>query len=381
MDHTSVGTTTLQGRALNGAGLQANTGSHRLLGLFGVVCGEDDPDVQLTTELCRRLGIDHPVWCAGMGGAAGPELAAAVSGAGGLGVVGCAGAEPAWIAACGERVRALTDRPFGINFIIDGVESDEDRDFIRAEVSAAAAAGARVVVLFWGDPQPYVEVAHADNVIVAVQVGSVDEARAVAHAGVDVVIAQGIEAGGHVRGTTSIWELIPETVRAVSPVPVLASGGIGDGVGLARALSLGAQGVSLGTRFLATDEARAHPAYKQRVLAAKAADTVHTTLFDIGWPDAPHRVIRNRVVDEWEAAGRPPPGSRPGEGMVVGKVTMSSGERRDWLRYAVGAFSSDSDADPELVPLWAGTSCDVVNDVKPAGAVVRQLVSDASAVP
>ena len=346
-----------------------------------MACQEDDPDVRLETELCRRLGIDHPVWNAGMGGAAGPDLAAAVSGAGGLGVVGCAGAEPAWIAACGQRVRALTDRPFGFNFIIDGVETDEDRDFVRAEVSAAAAAGARVVVLFWGDPSPYVDVAHAYDVLVAVQVGSVAEARAVVHSGVDIVIAQGIEAGGHVRGTTSVWELLPETVQAVSPVPVVASGGIGDGAGLARALRLGAQGVSFGTRFLATDEARAHPAYKQRVVEATAADTVYCTLFDIGWPDAPHRVLRNRIVAEWEAAGRPPPGGRPGEGSIIGEVTMSSGERRDWPLYAVGVFSPDSDADPELVPLWAGTSCDVVHDVKPAGLVVRQLVSDASAVP
>lgn len=315
-----------------------------------------------------------------MGGVAGPELAAAVSDAGGLGVVGCAGAEPGWIAGCGERVRELTQRPFGFNFIIDGVETDEDREFVRAQVSAAAEAGARVVVLFWGDPVPYVEVAHADDVLVAVQIGSVDEAMAVVRAGVDIVIAQGIEAGGHVRGTTSVWELLPETVRAVAPVPVVASGGIGDGAGLARALSLGAQGVSLGTRFVATDEARAHPAYKQRVVEATAADTVYCTLFDIGWPDAPHRVIRNRVVEDWEAAGRPPPGSRPGEGTVIGKVTMSSGVRVDWPLYGVGSYSPDSDADPELVPLWAGESCEVVNDVKPAGAVVRQLVLDASAV-
>jgi nitronate monooxygenase len=342
-----------------------------------VVCREDDPIVRLETELCRRLGIDHPVWCAGMGGVAGPELAAAVSEAGGLGVVGCAGAEPSWIVECGERVLARTDRPFGFNFIIDGVETDEDRDFVLAEVGAAAAAGARVVVLFWGDPAPYVEVAHAADVVVAAQVGSVDEARSVVQAGVDVVIAQGVEAGGHVRGVTSVWELLPEVVRSVSPIPVVASGGIGDGAGLARALSLGAQGVSLGTRFVATDEARAHPTYKQRVVDATAADTVYCTLFDIGWPDAPHRVIRNRVVDEWDAAGRPAPGGRPGEGTVIGTVTRSSGQRVDWPLYGVGSLTPDSDADPELVPLWAGESCEVVNDVQPAGAVVRELVTDA----
>jgi nitronate monooxygenase len=203
-----------------------------------VVCGEDDPVVRLETELCRRLGIAHPVWCAGMGGVAGPELAAAVSEAGGLGVLGCAGAEPDWIAVCGDRLRACTARPFGFNFIVDGVETDEDRDFVRAEVAAAAAAGARLVVLFWGDPTPYVEAAHAADVLVAVQVGSVSEARAAVRAGVDVVIAQGVEAGGHVRGATSVWELLPDVVRSVSPIPVVASGGIGDGIGLARALNL-----------------------------------------------------------------------------------------------------------------------------------------------
>ena len=137
------------------------------------------------------------------------------------------------------------------------------------------------------------------------------------------------------------------------------------------------RGVYQGTRFVATDEARAHPTYKQRVVDATAADTVYCTLFDIGWPDAPHRVIRNRVVDEWDAAGRPAPGGRPGEGTVIGTVTRSSGQRVDWPLYGVGSLTPDSDADPELVPLWAGESCEVVNDVQPAGAVVRELVTDA----
>ena len=298
-----------------------------------------------------------------------------------MGVIGCAGAKPDWIAACGARLRTMSGRPFGVNFIIDGVESDEDREFIRAEVGAAAAAGARVVVLFWGDPAPYTDVAHAAGCLLAVQVGSVDEARAAAEAGVDVIIAQGVEAGGHVRGTTSIWDLLPQTVTAVAPLPVVASGGIGDGAGLARALGLGAQGVSLGTRFVATEEARAHPVYKNRIIAATSADTVHCMLFDIGWPGAPHRVIRNRVVEEWEAAGRPPAGRRPGEGTVIGTVTWSSGKRTDWLRYQVGALAPDSDADPELAPLWAGESCEVVTDIRPAGEVVRELASSASAAP
>ena len=139
---------------------------------------------------------------------------------------------------------------------------------------------------------------------VLVQVGSVQEAKTAADAGVDAVIAQGVEAGGHVRGTTPIWELFPAVVEAVRPVPVLASGGIGDGAGLARALGLGAQGVSLGTRFVASDEAWIHPAHKQRVVEGTAEDTVYGDLYDKWWPGAPHRTLRNRTYRR-VGGGRP----------------------------------------------------------------------------
>ena len=140
------------------------------------------------------------------------------------------------------------------------------------------------LVLFWGPVTPFVADAHAVGVELWVQVGSVDEARTAAEAGVDAVIAQGVEAGGHVRGRTSIWELLPAVVEAVRPVPVLASGAIGDGEGVARALRLGAQAVSLGTRFVASDEAFVHPDYKRRILESGAEDTFYSGLFDVGWP-------------------------------------------------------------------------------------------------
>ena len=235
--------------------------------------------VGLGTPLCQRLGIEYPVWCAGMGAAAGPGLVAAVSNAGGLGVLGAAGTVPEYVRRRAARVRELTDRPFGVNFIIDE-DDPEDREYIRQEV-AAAAEQAALVVLFWGDPGPYVEVAHRAGTLVLVQVGSAGEAGAAAAAGADGVIAQGAEAGGHVRGTTPVWELLPQVVAAVAPLPVLASGGIGDGAGVARALRLGAQAVSLGTRFVASDEAWAHPEYKRRIVASTAADTVYGELFDV----------------------------------------------------------------------------------------------------
>jgi len=242
----------------------------------------------LRTPLCDLMGIRYPIFCAGMGTAAGPELAAAVSNAGGFGVMGVSGMEPVVIERLVARARELTSLPFGVNTIIE--EPDEgDREWLSRQIDAIGAMGVAAVVLFWGDPAPYLPIAHAHGVKVLIQVGSLEEARAAARAGVDAVIAQGVEAGGHVRGTTSIWELLPEVVRALKPLPVLASGGIGDGAGVARALEFGAQGVSLGTRFVATDECWAHPGYKQRIVESKADDTELNTLFDVWWPNAPDR--------------------------------------------------------------------------------------------
>src|SRR5258706_11977504 len=224
---------------------------------------------ELRTPLCHEMGIEYPIFSAGIGRAAGPELVAAVSNAGGFGVLGASGMAPDEMGRLIQLVHQLTRRPFGVNIIIEETE-EGDRAWLLDAVAAAGAHGAAAVMLFWGDPSPYVEIAHRDRVKVFIQVGSVDEAVRAAEAGVDAVIAQGIEAGGHLRRTTSIWELLPAAVRAVKPLPVLASGGIGDGAGIARALRLGAQGVSLGTRFVASDEAWLHPAYKQRIIDSTA---------------------------------------------------------------------------------------------------------------
>jgi len=183
-----------------------------------------------------------------------------------------------------------------------------------------------------------------------------------------------------VRGRASIWDLLPVTVKAISPLPVLASGGIGDGAGLARALTLGAQGVSLGTRFVASDEAGVHLAYKRRIVESTAADTVYNELYDVWWPNAPHRTLRNKTLLEWEAAGRPAAGARPGEGTSIGTRRMGDGQVRDWPRYAIGVPTPDFDGDIEYAPLWAGESCSVVNDIKPAAQIVRDLVREAEAV-
>ena len=328
----------------------------------------------LDTPLCGMLRIRYPILSVGFGRSAGPELAAAVSNSGGAGVIGCSGLEADHIGLLIARTRELTALPFGVNLIIDSDETDEDLALLRAEVEAASRAD--FVVLFWGDPGPYVELAHGRGAKVLIQVGSVDEARAAVEAGVDGVIAQGLEAGGHVRSKTSIWELLPHAVEAAGSVPVLASGGIGNGDAIARALRSGAQGVSLGTRFVASEEAWIHPVYKQRLTVSGAEDTVLNELYDIGWPNAPHRTLRNKTFDEWDAAGRPPSGQRPGEGTRIGYRRSAAGDRQEWLRYAIGYLGPDFEGDIDYAPMWAGTSVSEVRDVKPAAAIVADLVRE-----
>jgi len=337
----------------------------------------------LRTPLCHVLRIEWPVLSVGFGAGARAELASAVSNAGGFGVLGASGMPPDALRAEVERTRTMTDRPFGINIIIaDDPEADleEDRAFFRSQIAAAAEAGASAVVLFWGDAAPFVPHAHDLGMKVLIQVGSTEEAESARDAGVDAVIAQGLEAGGHVRGGSSTWELLPATVEKLGAMPVVASGGIGDGAGLARALTLGAQGISLGTRFVCSEEADVHPEYKQRIVHSDAEDTVYTAdLYDGGWPGAPHRTLRNRTFEEWMAAGRPPAGKRPGEGTTIGLRRLSSGAVVEWPRYAVGMATTDFDGDVEYAPMWAGESCSVVNDVKPASQIVSDLVQEARA--
>src|SRR5207302_1300296 len=326
-----------------------------------IVAGKPGGDMKtaitLRTPLCHELGIEYPVFSAGIGTAAVPELVAAVSGAGGFGVLGASPLDPTRIKDAIADIRRRTERPFGANLIIDDRDlSTEDREELRQQLAAAAEAHVAVIVLFWGDPAPYIKPAHERGVRVFIQVGSVEEAEAAAAAGVDAVIAQGVEAGGHVRGRASIWDLLPVTVKAISPLPVLASGGIGDGAGLARALTLGAQGVSLGTRFVASDEAWAHPAYKRRVVESAAADTVYNELYDVWRPNAPHRTLRNRTLLECEAAGRPAAGARPGEGASIGPRPTADGQVRDWPRDAIGVAAPDFADYNEDPPLRAGST-------------------------
>ena len=321
----------------------------------------------LHTRLCDLLGIEVPILVAPMGFVTGAELAAAVSNAGGLGLMSFNGNPPDVLRQEIRRLRGLTAKPFGVNLLLP----------FPQEENVAVCLEERVPVLsfFWGDPSPYVARAHGAGVKVFDQVGSVAAAERSARAGVDVIIAQGVEAGGHVAGEVSMAVLVPRVADAVAPTPVVAAGGIADGRGLVAALALGAEGVVLGTRFLATPESTAHARYKERVVAASEEDTVRTTLFGHGWPDAPHRTLRTAFVAEWLGREARAQESRPDE-PVIG-ATRIGGQPVPVLRFMGMPPSIDATGDIDSMAMLAGQSAGLVRDVKPAAQIVRELVADA----
>jgi NAD(P)H-dependent flavin oxidoreductase YrpB (nitropropane dioxygenase family) len=312
------------------------------------------------TPVCDLLGIDRPIVLAPM--VAVPRMAAAVSEAGGLGMVTLTWSTPAGD-VIGETA-ALTDRPFGGNLIID---SDQHR-----RLDEALEAGLRVVSLFWGDPAGYVDQVHQADGVVLQTVGSAEEARRAVARGVDIVVAQGWEAGGHVRGKVATLPLVPAVVDAVAPVPVIAAGGIGDARGVAAVFALGAQAAWVGTRFLLAREMPIHEEYRRRLIDAVETDAQwYADLYDVGWPGASHRALRNSTSEAWEAAGRPPSGSRPGEGDVI--AHFPSGE--EILRYEPGAPLVGTTGDIEALSLWAGQSVGLVRESQSAADIVAELVS------
>jgi nitronate monooxygenase len=320
------------------------------------------------TPLCDLLEIEAPIVLAPMGGAVTPELAAAVSNAGGLGMLPLTWTPPAEIAPLVEETRRLTDRPFGVNF---GLEWDQNE-----RLASALLAGVRVVSFFWGDAAEIVGQARDAASIVFVTVGTAEEGRAAAAAGADVIVAQGWEAGGHVWGTVSTLALVPRVVDAVAPVPVVAAGGVADGRGLAAVLALGAAGAWVGTRFLAASEAGIHPDYRRRILAAGEADTFYGTLFDRGWSDAPHRALRNSTLEAWEQAGRPASGSRPGEE----DEPASRPDGSPINRYASSTPTAAMQGDVEPLPHWAGQGVGLVTREESAAEIVTSLVTEAEQV-
>jgi nitronate monooxygenase len=318
----------------------------------------------ITTPFSEMVGIDVPIVQAPIGVASTPELVTAVSNAGGLGMLSGSWRAPGELRTLISAIQAGTKRPFGVNL---GLEWEQDE-----RLKICLEAGVPVISFFWGDPASFVDRVHAAGALVMQTIRSAEDAERQVANGVDILVAQGWEAGGHVWGEVAVMPLIPAVVDAVGPVPVVAAGGIGDGRGMAAALALGAQGVWLGTRFLASVESGAHDVYKHAVITADEAGTAYTTLFDGGWA-APHRVLRNSTYEEWEAAGSPMRGERPGEDEQLATNADGSAVRRyDDAKPVVGIAG-----DVEALSLYAGQSAGTVHDVRPAAQIVSDVAAEA----
>jgi nitronate monooxygenase len=308
-----------------------------------------------------------PVVQAPVGRAATPELVAAVSGAGGLGMLAASWTPPGRLRALVRRVQELTERPFGVNLVLEWPQDER--------LDVALEEGVGVVSTAWGDPAPLVDRIHAAGAVHVHSVGSAADARLAADAGVDAVVAQGVEAGGHVLGRVSTLALVPAVVDAIAPLPVLAAGGIADGRGLAAVLSLGAEAAWIGTRFVASAEADAHEDYQARLVEATESDTVYGSVFDGGWQGAPHRTLDNSTLRRWTAAGRPGT-DRPGEDEVVG----ATGRGVAVPRYSSDLPTRGTTGAVEAMALYAGQGVGVVHEVLPAADIARTLTRDARRV-
>lgn len=324
----------------------------------------------MRTSLCDKLGIEVPIILAPIGRAAGPRLAATVSNAGGLGTLAPWTLDLDSVRQEIRDTQALTSRPFAVNLNMAMAQAD------RLEV--CLEEGVRLISFFWDDKMELMARAKAAGVTVFQSIGSAKAARRAVDAGADIIVAQGWEAGGHVCGTVATLPLVPAVTDAVPGVPVVAAGGISDARGLAAALAAGAAGAWIGTRFLAAEEATVHPEWRAQVLAATEDDTIYAVdLFDIpGWPNAPHRAIRNSTARMWEAAGYPPIGSRPNESDVTG--TLANGN--PVLRYRGSTPRADVQGNIEAMSMWAGQSVGLVNKVQSAAEIVREINEGAEGI-
>lgn len=313
------------------------------------------------------LGLAIPVVQAPIGGSARPELASAVSNAGGLGGLALTWSDPETARARVTATRAKTDGLFYGNFALA---------FPPVALKAALEAGLRCVTFSFGDPAVWIELVRRAGATVGVQVGSVEQARrALAHEP-EFLVCQGVEAGGHLQSGRSLAALLPEVLALASGLPVFAAGGLATGDDLRAALDAGASGAVFGTRFLATRQSRAHPAFKRRLTTARSEDAVVTTCFGEGWPDAPHRVLRNETLTQWESAGCPKEG-RPGDGDPVGRYPNGDVVRR----YAMDHPTEGVTGDPLNMCLYAGAGVGAIRDLPDAGDLVRRLWSEAQGRP
>ena len=311
--------------------------------------------MSIRTALTEKFSLEYPIVSAPMGSVAGGHLAAAVSNAGALGLVGGGYGDSEWLRTELSTARSETKRPWGVGLITWHAT--------REAVELALSYEPYAFMLSFGDPGPLVPAIKEAGCTLICQVQDVDDGRAAKAAGADIIVAQGTEAGGH-GADRSTLPLVPAVVDAVAPTPVLAAGGIADGRGLAAALMLGAQGALIGTRFYAATEALGHESAKERIVAAKGRDTQRTRVFDIvrqhAWPQPLHRSRHTQCfMERWE--GR------------ENDLSEALDEEIPGFRAAV----RNGDFDGAMI--WAGEGVDVISEIAPAGELVRRIGAETEA--
>lgn len=311
------------------------------------------------TRICDVLGISHPIVLGGMGSATSASLVAAVSNAGGFGTLGTSSFGAHELNREIAAIREKTDKPFGINHLLFLTQDDVLQVTLRARPAVVAFAWARMNQ----DLPDYFKRAHGAGSKVMYMTGEVALAIKAVEAGADIIVAQGTEAGGHVGWMASL-PLVPMVVQAVAPIPVIAAGGIADGRGLAAALALGAEGVLLGTRFLATTEAPLHANMKQAIIDSDGHDTVLTEIPDIAtgrvWPGAMSRVKRNKFIDRWA-----------GQEWAL---------RQCYDEVGGAAMTARATGDVENSALFFGQDAGLIDSVRSAEDIIGSMVSEAENV-
>jgi nitronate monooxygenase len=309
----------------------------------------------IVTALTEMFGLQHPIVLGPMGNVSGGRLAAAVSNAGALGLVGAGYGDPAWLREELARVQQETKRPWGVGFITWSIKPEV--------LQLALGYKPHAVMLSFGDPRPHAKAVKAAGCKLICQVQDVDAARVAREAAADLIVAEGAEAGGH-SGVRATLPLVPAVIDAAGGIPVVAAGGIADGRGLAAALALGAQGALMGTRFYATPEALGHASAKQRLVEGRGEETAKTRVFDIvrgyDWPARfPGRALRNRFMERWH--GR--------------EAELSAALASEGPAYQTAARAADLDT----AVVWASEAIDLIGALEGAAALVTRISGEAEA--
>jgi len=315
------------------------------------------------TKFVTDFGLKVPMIQGPMGNVSGPELVAAVANAGALGIL------PIWLNTVEQTIatiqatKTLTDRPFGVNVRADLVQLDL--------IQAALDTGVPIIHLFWGDPAASMPIIERAGARMIATVWNRDSAKAALDAGASALIAQGVEAGGHVYGDVPILDLVPMVLQLANGIPVIAAGGSANTADGVQMMELGAAGVLFGTRFVLSDESGAHEDYKRALIESGENETARSMCFDDFWPNAPHRTLANTTFKAWDAAGQPAAGKRPNEGDIILRAPGGI----EIPRYHAMPPATGMSGDIRAAAMYAGTGASKLSDCLPAAEIVNRFAA------